>query len=93
MVQTKIGGQTYKQTMINKYGSYENWIAELKKAGTKGGHSGNTTTRGFGSNNIDSNGMTGKQRAKKYASIKRFNALKNKQILIKEQLKEVKKYV
>jgi len=39
-MQTKKGGTKYRETMINKYGSYEAWREHLKSIGAKGGANG-----------------------------------------------------
>ena len=47
MVMTKKGGETLRQTMIEKHGSEEAWKAVVRENGRKGG-SVSTPTGGFG---------------------------------------------
>lgn len=92
-MQTKLGGQTYKQAMIKKYGNYDNWINALREIGKKGGSSdlGNRNKRGFASDRKDDNGLTGKQRAKKLAVESHYKALIRKKQQVAQDLKAVKK--
>ena len=39
-MQTKKGASKYRETMINKYGSYDAWREHLKSIGAKGGANG-----------------------------------------------------
>lgn len=47
-MQTKAGVNKYKETMIKKFGSYENWLKHLKTMGSKGGKA--TVPKGFARN-------------------------------------------
>lgn len=61
MAQTKAGVNKYRETMIAKYGSKENWLKHLKEMGSKGGRNGNTG--GFASDVRGLDGLTGQERA------------------------------
>ena len=58
---TKEGGKKLRETMINKHGSYDNWVQYTKQIGAIGGANGNTG--GFASEKVGADGLTGRQRA------------------------------
>lgn len=61
MGNTKKGGKKFVQTMINKYGSYEKWIDQMRINGSKGGSKNGTG--GFASDKVGNDGLTGRERA------------------------------
>ncbi len=64
---TKNGWIKTKRSLIEKYGSEEAWKEHLRSIASIGGANGHTG--GFSSTSVDSNGLTGSERARIYGRI------------------------
>jgi len=64
MAYTEESRNKWRASMIERYGSWENVLAEMKRRKQKGGQT--STTGGFASNKVGADGLTGRQRAAKY---------------------------
>ena len=62
----KTRSEKIKDTLIERYGSYEDYLEMTRKWGSKGGKKG--TKKGFGSDKVGEDGLTGVERARKSGS-------------------------
>lgn len=62
----KSRSEKIRETLAEKYGSYEDYLELTRQWGKKGGK--NNVKKGFGSDKIGSDGLTGSERAKKSGS-------------------------
>lgn len=59
MANNKAGGQKLRETMINKHGSYENYVAYMKQVASVGGKNGTGHAYGHGKVDPRENGRKG----------------------------------